>query len=481
MEDQTFLLFGASGDLAKRKIIPALYNLFREKKTPEHFNILGLSRSPWEREAFQKFAFESLKEFSRSGTDEAIQEFLNRLYYLPFDANKPEDYAAVKELLEKLEKGKAQNRMFYLAVAPNFFGKIAMELKASGLTAGNGWKRLIIEKPFGHDLESATALNAELYTAFDESEIFRIDHYLGKEMVQNIEVIRFANSIFEPLWNNRHIANVQITSNETVGVEERAGYYESAGALRDMVQNHMLQMLMMVAMEPPSRLKTEAIRDEKVKVLRSLRRYEDKQEIVQNIVRGQYLAGKIGDKEVVGYLNEKGVSTTSSTETFVAAKVFIDNFRWAGVPFYIRTGKRMASKTTKIVVQFKDVPENVYFSKNHNLATNLLIIQVNPSEGISLTLNAKHPGEGGGEPIVIDFAQQTKDRPEAYERLIFDAINNDSTFFTRWDEVSNAWKWIDPISQSFASDHPLYPYVAGSNGPDAADRLLAKDGFRWWN
>lgn len=484
MDAFTFVLFGASGDLSKRKILPALYNLYRDGKMPEKFVIIGAARSAYTREEFQQFVVDSLKEFSRQpctgkGGD---SDFLDRCFYTPLDATNLQDYAKLGDLMKTQEQqnGIPENRMFYMAMAPQFFDIIAVNLKQSELSNISGWKRLIIEKPFGHDLASASELNDRISTAFSENEVFRIDHYLGKEMVQNIEVIRFANSIFEPLWNNRYVSNVQITSSETVGVEERASYYERAGALRDMVQNHIMQMLMMIAMEPPSRLNTEAIRDEKVKVLRSLRRYEP-DEIVQNVVRGQYLPGKIGDDNVVGYLNEPGVSPISNTETFVAAKLFIDNFRWAGVPFYIRTGKRMKSKLTKIVVEFESTPEKMFFNKDSDLAPNLLTIYVSPTQGMQLSVNVEQEESDAVEPSIIDFSRETKNSPEAYERLIYDAVTNDSTFFTRWDEVSLAWKWVDPVSRSFESGHPLYPYVSGSNGPAAADQLLASDGFRWWN
>lgn len=484
MDDQLFVLFGGSGDLAKRKIIPALYNLFLDGKMPHRFAVLGLSRKPLARESYQEFIVKSLQEFSRHSVDasDKVRSFAEHVYYLSFDANQPDHYRTLKDTVEDIEAKNSlpSNRIFYLSMAPALFDQVAVYLRESGVTQNSGWRRLIIEKPFGHDQTSAKALNERISAAFQEHEVYRIDHYLGKEMVQNIEVLRFANSIFEPLWNNRYIANVQITSSELVGVEDRSGYYEQAGALRDMVQNHMLQMLMMVAMEPPSRLNTEAIRDEKVKVLRSLRKFNSS-DMSRYIVRGQYLPGKIAGNPVVGYLNEPGVDSQSSTETFIAAKLFVDNFRWAGVPFFIRTGKRLNRKTTKIVIEFKDLPERLYFNQDGSLLTNLLTIQVNPTEGISLRLNGKNPErEGVVSPIAIDFSQETTDLPEAYERLIFDAMRDDSTFFTRWDEVSLAWKWIDPVSQSFADGHPLYPYVSGSSGPKEADELLRADGFMWW-
>ncbi len=484
LDNQLFVLFGGSGDLAKRKIIPALYNLFLNGKMPERFAVLSLSRKPMSRESYQEFIVQSVQEFSRNAGDvvDKARQFAKHMHYLSFDAREPNDYRRLKTTLEDIEMANhlPQNRIFYLSMAPDLFEQVALYLKEYGVTQNSGWRRLIIEKPFGHDLASAEALNERISSAFQEHEVYRIDHYLGKEMVQNIEVLRFANSIFEPLWNNRYISNVQITSSELVGVENRFGYYEQAGALRDMVQNHMLQLLMMVAMEPPSRLNTEAVRDEKVKVLRSLRKF-DSSDVTQYIVRGQYSSGEFGVHPLVGYLDESGIDPHSTTETFIAAKVFVDNFRWAGVPFFIRTGKRLNRKETKIVIEFKNLPERLYFNQNGKLLTNLLTIHVHPTEGISLQLNGKSPEQDGvASPISIDFSQETKDLPEAYERLIFDAMRDDSTFFTRWDEVKLAWKWIDPISQSFANGHPLNLYKSGSSGPKEAEELLRTDGHTWW-
>ncbi|MCL6632687.1 MAG: glucose-6-phosphate dehydrogenase [Alicyclobacillus herbarius] len=485
--EHVFILFGVTGDLAKRKLMPALYALYRNHDLPANYAVVGVARSRMDDAGLRQLLVDSLHQYARYDMDEDkdFEAFASRFSYCPVDVSQPSQFVRLKEHVEAVEARyglHAQNRMYYLAMAPEFFGPIATQLQASGLTNTRGWKRLIIEKPFGHDFASAQALNEELRKAFDEEEIYRIDHYLGKEMVQNIEVIRFANSIFEPVWNNRSIASVQITSSETVGVEDRASYYEKAGALRDMVQNHMLQMVMMIAMEPPSRLKMEAIRDEKVKVLRSLRRY-NANEVRHNVVRGQYQSGWLGDKAVPAYREEHGVARDSKTETFVAARLYIDNFRWAGVPFYIRTGKRMSVKATEIVIQFRSMPKNLYFNRSGDLGPNRLVIRVNPAEGLSLHLNAKRPGTDETiVPIQMEFSQQTDASPEAYERLLFDAMWGDSTFFTRWDEVSLAWKWVDPIAQAFAADAelPLHPYAAGSSGPLAADALLQEDGFAWW-
>ena len=480
----TFILFGATGDLAHRKLLPALYSLFVDKLLPDNFAVIGVARTEFDDNAFRQEVKSAVDKFARSKIDEAtFTEFVQRFFYSKLDANNPADFQKLKQRVEAVERqfDLPEQRIFYLAMAPDFFGQVVLNLKTSGLSEVGGWRRLIIEKPFGHDLQSAKVLNDELRQVFDEEEIYRIDHYLGKEMVQNIEVIRFANSIFEPLWNNRVIANVQITSSETVGVEDRASYYEKSGALRDMVQNHMLQMVMMVAMEPPSRLNMEAIRDEKVKVLRSLRRYTP-EEVGQHVIRGQYDAGQIDGKTVKAYRDEPNVSPSSTTETFVAARLYIDNFRWAGVPFYIRTGKHMAAKATEIVIQFRDMPKNLYFNRDGTLGPNLLVIRVNPQEGMYLQLNAKKPGtDETVVPVMMEFSQSLKNSPEAYERLLYDAMEGDSTFFTRWDEVSLAWKFVDPIADAFRSDSlPLHHYAAGTWGPRAADQLLQQDGFSWW-
>lgn len=480
----TLVLFGATGDLSHRKLLPALYSLYMDKLLPEKFCVVGVARSKLDDSQFRSEVQKSVSNFSRQDVDQNVFEaFLEHFFYSSVDVRISEDFIRLRDKVESLEQklGLPEQRIFYLAMAPEFFGTTTLQLKASGLSKTKSWRRLVIEKPFGHDVESARVLNDELRQVFSEEEIYRIDHYLGKEMVQNIEVIRFANSIFEPLWNNKAIANVQITSSETVGVEERAGYYEKAGALRDMVQNHMLQMVMMVAMEPPSRLNMEAIRDEKVKVLRSLRRFKE-DEVTHNVIRGQYGEGMVNGETTVAYRDEPRVSPDSSTETFVSARLYIDNFRWAGVPFYIRTGKRMASKATEIVIQFKDLPKNIYFNQNGNLGPNLLVIRVYPNEGMYIQLNAKRPGtEETVVPVAMEFSQTLQNSPEAYEGLLYDAMHGDSTFFTRWDEVSLAWKFVDPMARAFQAEKlPLETYASGTWGPQRAHDLLAEDGFFWW-
>jgi glucose-6-phosphate 1-dehydrogenase len=486
MQPFVFVIFGATGDLAKRKLFPALHNLYREGHLTHDFAVIGVGRTEMETAEFRASVKKSIAEFSRIPLceDKEWEHFVERFDYVSFDVTTPAAYSSLLSMVEEKEQkyGLMGNRMFYLAIAPQLFGAVATNLKEGGLTNTQGWKRLIIEKPFGRDYTSAQALNEEIKQSFAEEEIYRIDHYLGKEMVQNIQVIRFANSMFEPLWNNRHIANIQITAGETVGVEERASYYDKAGALLDMVQNHLLQLVMMVCMEPPSRLKTEAIRDEKVKVMRALRRYNEA-EVDQYIVRGQYSAGELNGKSLVGYRDEPNINPASTTETFVAAKLFIDNFRWAGVPIYVRTGKRMAEKVTEIVIQFKELPKRLYFNKNNDLNPNLLVFRIQPREGITLVLNAKKQGADSQViPIGIEYCNDCQESsPEAYESLLHDAMLGDSTFFTRWDEVALAWKFIDPIRRAWDKDgQSLTEYASGSWGPVEAEQLLKQDGTHWW-
>ncbi|WP_458124065.1 glucose-6-phosphate dehydrogenase [Paenibacillus sp. Z3-2] len=484
-----FIIFGATGDLARRKLFPAIYSLYREGKLAENFAIIGVARRPRTPEEFREDIYESIKEFSRypAGDPDEWNAFVDHFEYNTLDINNVEGF---KELLKQTEHLEAKfntpgNRLFYLALAPELFGSVSYSLRDGGMLESQGWNRLVIEKPFGYDLQSAEHLNEQIREVFREEEIYRIDHYLGKEMVQNIEVIRFGNAFFEPLWNNKHIANVQITLGETVGVEERGGYYDHSGALRDMGQNHMLQMLTMIAMEPPSRLFPEDIRDEKVKVLRSLRTFTSDEEVSNNVVRGQYAEGEYRGKQLPGYRQEDKVDPQSNTETYFAARVFVDNFRWAGVPFYIRTGKRLPVKTTEIVVEFKSMPNNVYLGKKYKLEPNLLVIRVNPMEGIYIKINAKKPGSDSEiQPLAMDFCQSCMigiNSPEAYERLLLDAAEGDSTYFTRWDEVATAWSFVDRIAAAWSQNQgELHTYPAGTWGPEATDKLLEQDGFHWW-
>ena len=482
MEPLTFVLFGATGDLAKRKIFPALYNLFIDKKTPDPISIIALGRREVSNENFQSYVKKSIESYSRRViNDQArMNQFLESIHYQVLDANNVLDY---KNLLDKVQQREKElhipeNRMFYLSVGPEFFEIIASNITNSGLGNTKGWKRLIIEKPFGHDLVSARQLNKHLTQSFKEEEIYRIDHYLGKPMVQNLEALEFANPVLQSIWNNKHIANVQITASELVGVEERAGYYDQAGAIRDMVQNHMLQMVMMTAMHVPQKISAKNIREEKSKVLQALRPIE-KEDIQTEVVRGQYCSGMHNGEYVVGYRDEPNVKTDSNTDTFFAARLWIDNELWRGVPFYIRTGKRMQEKSTRIVIEFKNTLKGLY---QENIEPNLLIIEINPNENITLQLNSKNSLENGKmEQVKVNFTGEQKGVPEAYERLIYDAFQGDSTFFAHWNEVELAWKWVQPLLEAFDQNTlPLHFYAAGSTGPEASDQLLKENGFEWW-
>ncbi|KRG08705.1 glucose-6-phosphate dehydrogenase [Lederbergia galactosidilytica] len=478
-------IFGATGDLAKRKLYPSLYHLFTKGQLAEHFAVIGVGRRPWSNDVLRAHVKDSV--LSSIPEAENVETFISRFYYQAHDVSDSASYIQLKELANDLdEKYSLQgNRIFYLAMAPEFFGTIAEHLKQDGLTDTPGFHRLVIEKPFGHDLESAKELNKRIRNVFDENDIYRIDHYLGKEMVQNIEVIRFANAIFEPLWNNRFISNIQVTSSEVLGVEERGGYYENSGALRDMVQNHMLQMVALLAMEPPIRLTPQEIRSEKVKVLRALKPMKD-EEVESYFVRGQYGPSTNSEQPALGYREETNVQPDSNTATFVAGKLMIDNFRWAGVPFYIRTGKRMSTKSTKIIIQFKDVPMNLYYNSDEKLAPNLLVIHIQPEEGITLHLNAKNTGHSmETKPVKLDFSTNDiagYNTPEAYEKLLHDCLRGDATNFTHWDEVALSWNFVDKISRVWEENKAAFPnYPAGTMGPVEADQLLEKDGFQWWS
>jgi glucose-6-phosphate 1-dehydrogenase len=478
------MIFGATGDLAVRKLFPSLYRLFQKGKL-DKFAVIGVARRPLTTEEFQNSVKDSV--ITALGKKEKIDEFISHFYYQSHDVSDSNSYQNLKNLAQQIDDQYELegNRIFYLAMAPEFFGPIALHLKSDGLTDVKGYKRLVIEKPFGHDLESAKLLNKQIRKAFSESEVYRIDHYLGKEMVRNIEVIRFANALFEPLWNNRYISNIQITSSEILGVEERGRYYETSGALRDMVQNHIMQMVALLAMEPPIKLTTDEVRSEKVRVFRSLRMIKG-EKINKYFVRGQYGAGLVEDQQVPEYRSEPMVDKESNTETFVAGKIMIDNFRWAGVPFYIRTGKRMTTKSTKIVVQFKDIPMNLYYQPEKLLNPNLLVIHIQPEEGITLHLNAKKAGGHlDAQEVKLSFANtgiHAMNTPEGYEKLLYDCMRGDATNFTHWDEVAYSWAFVDNISEVWektkAEDYPNYE--SGSMGPKAADELLEKDGFFWW-
>ncbi|QAY66481.1 glucose-6-phosphate dehydrogenase [Paenibacillus protaetiae] len=479
--DMTFVLFGATGDLAKRKIFPALYNLFLDQKMPEKFSIIGLGRREIAHEDFQKQVEQSIHTFSRRAvTDQkSFKDFLGAFRYSALDVGRPEDYVKLLELVKQREQelNLPENRMFYLSVGPEFFEVIAANIQASGLGATKGWKRLIIEKPFGRDLQSARDLNEKLTKSFTEEEIYRIDHYLGKPMVQNLEVLENSNPVLHALWTNRYIANVQITASETVGVEERAGYYDHSGALRDMFQNHMLQLMMMIAMQLPKESSPEDVRNKKRMVMESLRPLQEDQ-ISSQIVLGQYVAGEMNGQPVVGYKDEPGVAVDSQNNTFIAAKLWIDNYFWEGVPFYIRTGKRMKEKSTRIVIEFKEPLKSAKVDDSY--VPNLLVIEIGPKEGITLQLNSKdRVSDGQFEPVYVNCYSSLTEQPEAYENLIYDASRGDATFFAHWNEVELSWMWVEPILKAVEQGKlPLQPYAAGSYGPQAAFDLLGDD--QWW-
>lgn len=483
------VIFGGTGDLTHRKLLPAVYNLRHSGKLPDSFAIVSIGRKDLSDEDYRDEIYSSISKFSRYSIDKNFwQDIARRLYYKRFEFHEDIGYAELREFLKELDEkyDTKGNRIYYLAVAPEYFDLITDKLNNNGMVLNeNSWQRLIIEKPFGRDLQSAQLLNSKITQVFSEKNTYRIDHYLGKEMIQSLMVLRFANSVFEPLWNNKYIDNIQISSSETVGVETRSSYYETAGALKDMVQNHMLQLLALTAMEPPINLASTSIRDEKIKIMRSLEEITPKK-IKTDIVRGQYGEGYADNRRVVSYRQENKVSPVSNTETFVALKLHVENFRWAGVPFYIRTGKRMHVKSTEIIVQFKLTPKVLYSKEYRNLEPNLLVIKVQPREGIFFQFNTKRPGtENYIIPVEMDFCQNCQidiNTPEAYERLIYDAINGDNTLFTSWDEVEYSWKFVDTISSIWQAENTGLPiYESGTSGPEEANYLLMKDSRKWWN
>jgi glucose-6-phosphate 1-dehydrogenase len=486
------IIFGASGDLAKRKLIPALYELARQKLLDEKSYVLGYSRSELTDEQFRAEAKDAVTRYARTKPiDEAVWKSLEpRLFYHAADYGSDEGHAAAADRARELDAqfGTPHNRLFYISTPPATFepiitgvGRIAAKKKAANV---QGWSRIIIEKPFGRDLTSAKMLNDLLHKNFSEEQVFRIDHYLGKETVQNLMVMRFANSIFEPIWNYKYIDHVQITVSETLGVEKRGGYYDKSGALRDMVQNHLFQLMALIAMEPPAALDAISIRDEKVKVFKSVRPF-DPDRLDAFVVRGQYSAGSAANTTTPGYLKEKDVPPDSKTETFVALKLFVDNWRWSGTPFYLRTGKYLPEKLSEVVVRFRSPPLTLFQKQCESpVYPNDLIIRVQPEEGISWRFNGKVPGGSLSiKPVAMDMSYHTTfnvEPPEAYERLIFDAIAGDQTLFIRGDEAEAAWAVIDPIEHGWANGvNPPEPYAPGTWGPKSAAELIELDGRRW--
>jgi glucose-6-phosphate 1-dehydrogenase len=475
------VIFGASGDLTRRKLVPALCNLAHEGQLPTGFAVVGFARRPKTHDQFRQELLTGAQQFSRfHPLNPAVWEsFAQGIFYHQAEFADAAGFARLNELLRHLDqvRGTAGRRLFYLATAPADFPIISRQLGEHGLGRGAA-SRIIVEKPFGRSLATARELNRELARYFDENQIYRIDHYLGKETVQNILALRFANEIFEPLWNQKYVDHVQITVSESLGVETRGRYYEQSGALRDMVQNHMMQLLALVAMEPPAGLAADDIRDEKVKVLRSIR------PVGNASLRGQYAAGSLAGQPVVGYRQEANVAPDSRTETYVALKLFIDNWRWAGVPFYLRHGKRLPKQTAEIAIQFKAPPAVLFAAETvAPVQPNVLVLRIQPDEGIAIRMNAKVPGTALHiEPVKMDFRYGGSfgaRAPEAYERLLHDAIAGDATLFTRSDEVEASWALMDAVLAGWERGGAPFPYEAGTWGPPEADAFIANDGRTW--
>jgi glucose-6-phosphate 1-dehydrogenase len=482
------VIFGATGDLSGRKLLPALYNLARQRSLPAGFAVVGAAMNEVSDDDFRKLASDKIHQFSRTQPidDRVLQAFLSSLFYVKVDFSRLDDFKTLAQRLQELDDANhiPGNRMYYCATPPPTYQTIALQLQAAGLNLGDGFHRIVVEKPFGSDLQSSRELTATLQKVFPEDAVYRIDHYLGKETVQNILAFRFANSIFEPVWNTNLIDSVQVTVAEEIGIEQRGAYYDKAGAMRDIIQNHGLQLVALTAMEPPLAFEATAIRDEKVKVLRSIRPLIG-EDIEQSTVRGQYTKGWVEGKEVAAYRQEKNVAPDSQTETYAAMRIFVDNWRWAGVPFYIRAAKRMPKRATELRIQFKR-PPHLTFGRDamKEVDPNAITLRIQPEEGISLKFGAKVPSAGLRiRSVTMDFEYVTSflvDAPEAYERLLLDCMIGDPTLFVRADAVEEAWKLIDPIEEAWRNARPpLQMYAAGTWGPDAAARLLQADGREW--
>lgn len=484
IQPYVFVIFGASGDLTKRKLIPALFELYKHRKLSKHFAVLGIGRTKYSDEDFRKEA----TQFLPKDDDEIVDLFKKKMFFQSMQTTVQEDYTILKERLFSLcsEFDIPKNIIFYLSTPPSLYKPISENIASVGMNdESEGFKRIIVEKPFGINLETAKDLNTHLLKFFNEKQVYRIDHYLGKETVQNLLVLRFSNSFLEPLWNHNYIEHIQITSAEKLGVEKRGGYYDHSGALRDMLQNHLLQLVGMVAMEPPTVVEADAIRNEMLKVFQSLRPLSN-ESIKENVIRGQYTASNIRGEQMKGYREEDGVSDHSMTETYVAMKLYIDNWRWGGTPFFIRTGKHLPTRATEIVITFKDTPHNLFCDDSPLCHTpNQLIIRIQPDEGILWKIGVKKPGAGFNvETVNLDFRyNELGERlvASAYERLILDCVQGDATLYARGDNVEKAWSFIQPLLDAWDKDKsvPLYGYPAGTWGPPESDQLLNDQLVGW--
>jgi glucose-6-phosphate 1-dehydrogenase len=490
LENQVLVIFGASGDLTKRKLLPALFALHEQKLLPERFAIVGVGRTELSDESFREKTVEALKSFDHSNlTHEKVAGFLRLLYFVSIDTSQPVSYEKLKNKLEIIDTENTfeNNYIFYLATPPDLYAIIAEGLALQGLNKSTsaGWRKIIVEKPVGYNRQSARELNQSFYRYFNEEQIYRIDHYLGKETVQNVMVTRFSNGIFEPLWNRNYVHHVEITSAESLGIENRGGYYDKAGALRDMVQNHLLQLVTLVAMEPPTVISSTAIRNETLKVLQSIRPIRAK-EVQQSVIRGQYTESTVRDSKMKSYRDENEVRPESRTETYIALKLFVENWRWGGVPFYIRTGKRLPTRVTEIVIHFKSTPHKLFcFDENRFNSENQLVIRIQPDEGILFKFGMKVPGAGFNvQDVNMDFHYSDLTHnfiPEAYQRLLLDCMQGDSTLFTRGDAIEEAWGIVDPILWAWENipTIPIYGYPAGTWGPRESETLLEEANITW--
>ena len=489
-DNQILIIFGASGDLTERKLIPAVFDLYKRGFLPENYAILGVSRTDFSDDEYRKkvvFDNPHLRA-AKAEADSKLENFSKLVYYQSIDTSAVVDYQLLANRLKSLcnDCHTDQNYIFYLSTPPSLYATISKNLASAELNKEeNGWKRLIVEKPFGYSLDTARDLNQNLLQSFREDQLYRIDHYLGKETVQNTLVARFANSIFEPLWNRNYIQHVEITAAESVGVEKRGGYFDGSGALRDMIQNHLLQLVSLVTMEPPARMDATSIHNEKLKLFQSLRPLSES-DIRNNVIRGQYLSSVIDGKNYLGYREEPGVNPESRTETFAALKFYIDNWRWADVPFYIRTGKRLPTRVSEVVIHFKPNHHHLFTQRRLANSQNVLVFRIQPNEGILLKFGLKVPGNGFKvETVNMDFQYEDLTEayvPEAYERLLLDCMVGDATLYARGDSVMSAWEFVDPILKAWKDDHdlPVYGYPSGTWGPEQAAKLV-EDGAGWRN